>query len=44
MRLREAEAAFGMNPVLGAPMVQELPKGTESWLEGHNYRGEKLRG
>lgn len=38
MRLREAQAALEIKLVLGAQMVQELPKGAKSCLgEGHNY-------
>lgn len=32
MRSRQAQAAFGMKPVLGAEMVQELPKAAKPWL------------
>lgn len=32
MRLREAQAALEIKLVLGAQMVQELPKGAKSWL------------
>lgn len=46
MRLREAQAALEIKLVLGAQMVQELPKGAKSCLgeEVTITVREKLRG